>query len=153
MPDKLTPHRFKYARFNGRFQGPSSGPETHNDDNKSHRQLNAFFNVDEAANSHNGRSLKEERRNKVNSKKQVQEYKQKRKDRKEHKCPSKPSTPPTECRLTAPRGAGGRAGPRGGRGGRGGRVQTHALTLFDIRNTKGTAFVDSQGGVSPTWTL
>ncbi|KAF2871272.1 hypothetical protein BDV95DRAFT_573646 [Massariosphaeria phaeospora] len=74
-----------FNRFNGRFQGPSSGPEMHNDDNKSRRQLNAYFNVDDAANSHNGRSLKAERRNKVKSKKQVQEFKQKRKDKKEQK--------------------------------------------------------------------
>ncbi|OBT72750.1 hypothetical protein VF21_08973 [Pseudogymnoascus sp. 05NY08] len=36
-------------------------PENHNDENKSKRQMNAFFDVDAAANSHDGRSLKAER--------------------------------------------------------------------------------------------
>lgn len=47
--------------------------------------MNAFFDVDSAANSHDGRSLKEERRNKKLSKKEIAEMNQKRKDKKEAK--------------------------------------------------------------------
>lgn len=60
-------------------------PEYHNDENKSKRQMNAFFDVDAAANSHDGRSLKAERRGKALSKKELQAFKNKRRDKKEEK--------------------------------------------------------------------
>lgn len=47
--------------------------------------MNAFFDVDSAANSHDGRSLKEERRNNKPSKKEVAEMNQKRKEKKQAK--------------------------------------------------------------------
>lgn len=47
--------------------------------------MNAFFDVDSAANSHDGRSLKEERRNNKLSKKEIAEANQKRKDKKQAK--------------------------------------------------------------------
>lgn len=75
----------QFNRFTGKFQQTGQGPELHNDENKSKRQMNAFFDVDAAANSHDGRSLKAERRSKPLTKKQVQEYNQRRKEKKEQK--------------------------------------------------------------------
>ncbi|PWY90788.1 hypothetical protein BO70DRAFT_376634 [Aspergillus heteromorphus CBS 117.55] len=50
-----------FNRFTGRWQAESQNPDYHNDENKSRRQMNAFFDVDAAANSHDGRSLRAER--------------------------------------------------------------------------------------------
>lgn len=61
------------------------GPEVHNDENKSKRQMTAFFDVDAAANSHDGRSLKAERRGKQLSKQELKAFKNKRRDKKEEK--------------------------------------------------------------------
>ncbi|KAH8731898.1 hypothetical protein GQ44DRAFT_604004 [Phaeosphaeriaceae sp. PMI808] len=74
-----------FNRFTGKFQQAEAGPEMHNDENKSKRQMTAFFDVDAAANSHDGRSLKAERRGKTLTKKQLKEYKQKRHEKKEEK--------------------------------------------------------------------
>ncbi|KAH7135276.1 hypothetical protein B0J11DRAFT_426412 [Dendryphion nanum] len=74
-----------FNRFTGRFQSDQVNPENHNDEAKSRRQLGAFFDVDAAANVHDGRSLKAERRNQTLSKKQLKAYKEKRRDRKEEK--------------------------------------------------------------------
>lgn len=75
----------QFNRFTGRFQHGSLNPELHNDENKSKRQMSAFFDVDAAANSHDGRSLKAERRNKSLSKKELKAYKDKRREKKEEK--------------------------------------------------------------------
>jgi hypothetical protein len=74
-----------FNRFTGRFQTDEVNPENHNDENKSRRQMTAFFDVDAAANSHDGRSLKAERRGKNLSKKELQAYKNKRREKKEEK--------------------------------------------------------------------
>lgn len=75
----------RFNRFNGKFQPDSMNPEYHNDENKSLRQQNNFFDVDAAANSHEGRSLKEERRKKTLTKKQLKEFKDKHRKKKEEK--------------------------------------------------------------------
>ncbi|PSN74434.1 hypothetical protein BS50DRAFT_16018 [Corynespora cassiicola Philippines] len=74
-----------FNRFTGKFQEASVNPENHNDYNKSGRQMRAFFDIDAAANSHDGRSLKAERRGKSLSKKELQQYKEKRREKKEEK--------------------------------------------------------------------
>ncbi|KAK0822083.1 hypothetical protein LTR02_007714 [Friedmanniomyces endolithicus] len=74
-----------FNRFSGGFQSADKSTERHNDFNKSGRQMNAFFDVDAAANVHDGKSLKEERRNQKLSKKEIQEMSKKRRDRKEKK--------------------------------------------------------------------
>ncbi|KAF1847921.1 uncharacterized protein K460DRAFT_65513 [Cucurbitaria berberidis CBS 394.84] len=74
-----------FNRFTGKFQQADAGPEMHNDENKSKRQMTAFFDVDAAANSHDGRSLKAERRSKTLSKKELKAFKDKRRDKKEEK--------------------------------------------------------------------
>ncbi|KAF1918872.1 hypothetical protein BDU57DRAFT_585203 [Ampelomyces quisqualis] len=74
-----------FNRFTGKFQQAGVGPAMHNDENKSKRQMTAFFDVDAAANCHDGRSLKAERRNKTLSKKELKAVKEKRKADKEHK--------------------------------------------------------------------
>ncbi|KAK9234392.1 hypothetical protein V1525DRAFT_413236 [Lipomyces kononenkoae] len=53
------------------------------DENKSRRQLNAYFDVDLAANMHDGRSLRTERQQQKLSKKQVQQFKKKKQEKKE----------------------------------------------------------------------
>lgn len=76
------------AAFNqrtGKFQLDEQNPERYSDANKSHRQMNAYFDVDRAANSHDGRSLKAERRGKQPTKKELAMWKEKRKARKEEK--------------------------------------------------------------------
>ena len=74
-----------FNRWTGRWQNDSINPENHNDENKSKRQMNAFFDVDAAANSHNGRSLKAERSGKKLSKQELKAFKEKRKEKKEEK--------------------------------------------------------------------
>jgi hypothetical protein len=74
-----------FNRFTGRFQNPDLKPENFNDENKSKRQMNAFFDVDAAANSHDGRSLKEERSGKKLTKAELKKFKEKRKAKKEEK--------------------------------------------------------------------
>lgn len=74
-----------FNRFTGRFQAADITPENFNDENKSKRQMNAFFDVDAAANSHDGRSLKEERSGKKLSKQELKQFKEKRKAKKEEK--------------------------------------------------------------------
>lgn len=74
-----------FNRFTGKFQQADAGPEMHNDESKSKRQMTAFFDVDAAANSHDGRSLKAERRGKALSKKELKAFKEKRHSKKEEK--------------------------------------------------------------------
>jgi hypothetical protein len=74
-----------FNRFTGRWQAAEINPENHNDENKSKRQMNAFFDVDAAANTHDGRSLKAERQSKKFSKKEIKAFKEKRRGRKEEK--------------------------------------------------------------------
>jgi hypothetical protein len=74
-----------FNRFTGRFQSSEITPELHNDENKSKRQMNAFFDVDAAANSHDGRSLKAERSGKKLTKTELKQFKEKRKAKKEEK--------------------------------------------------------------------
>lgn len=74
-----------FNRGTGRAQAGDQGPERHSDAAKSYRQMNAYFNVDQAANSHDGRSLKAERRGKQPTKKELAMWKEKRKARKEEK--------------------------------------------------------------------
>lgn len=75
----------QFNRFTGKFQQAGMGPEMHNDENKSKRQMTAFFDVDASANSHDGRSLKAERRSKALSKQELKAFKEKRRDKKEEK--------------------------------------------------------------------
>ncbi|KAK0389188.1 hypothetical protein NLU13_2763 [Sarocladium strictum] len=74
-----------FNRFTGQFQAADAGPDRHSDEAKSRRQMNAFFDVDAAANSHDGRSLKAERSNKKPSKTELKAFKEKRRARKEEK--------------------------------------------------------------------
>ena len=74
-----------FNRWTGKWQHSSINPEDHNDENKTKRQMNAFFDVDAAANSHNGKSLKAERSGKKLSKQELKAFKEKRKERKEEK--------------------------------------------------------------------
>lgn len=76
-----------FNRFTGKFVNPETHPsqtaEAHSDAAKAYRQQNAYYDVD--AHQHDGRSLKEERRNKKPTKKEVQAYNKKRREKKEEK--------------------------------------------------------------------
>ncbi|KAM4057109.1 WW domain-containing protein [Hirsutella rhossiliensis] len=74
-----------FNRFNGQFQAAGAGPNRHSDEAKSRRQMNAFFDVDAAANAHDGRSLKAERQNQKLTKSELKAYKEKRRAKKEEK--------------------------------------------------------------------
>ncbi|KAI1640934.1 hypothetical protein F4809DRAFT_588055 [Biscogniauxia mediterranea] len=74
-----------FNRFTGRWQGADRTPGQHSDEAKSRRQMNAFFDVDAAANSHDGRSLRAERSGKKPSKTELKHFKEKRRARKEEK--------------------------------------------------------------------
>lgn len=74
-----------FNRFTGRWQAAEVTPENHNDENKSRRQMNAYFDVDAAANSHDGRSLRAERSGKKLSKSELKQFKEKRKAKKEER--------------------------------------------------------------------
>ncbi|RFU73564.1 hypothetical protein TARUN_8693 [Trichoderma arundinaceum] len=74
-----------FNRFTGNFQSGDAGPERHSDESKARRQMNAYFDVDAAANAHGGRSLKAERSNKKPTKNELKAFKEKRRARKEEK--------------------------------------------------------------------
>ena len=74
-----------FNRYTGKWQDADLTPENFNDENKSRRQLNAYFDVDAAANTHDGRSLKAERAGKKLSKKEVKAFREKRREKKEEK--------------------------------------------------------------------
>lgn len=74
-----------FNRFTGRWQAGSINSENHSQDNKSFRQMNAFFDVDAAANNHDGRSLRAERSAKKLSKQELKMFKEKRREKKEEK--------------------------------------------------------------------
>lgn len=74
-----------FNRFTGKWQSAEITPDKFSDENKSKRQMNAFFDVDAAANAHDGRSLKAERSGKKISKDQLKAYREKRKEKKEEK--------------------------------------------------------------------
>lgn len=74
-----------FNRFTGKWQSTDINPEKFSDENKSKRQMNAFFDVDAAANSHDGKSLKAERSNKKLTKSELKAYREKRRERKEEK--------------------------------------------------------------------
>jgi len=74
-----------FNRFTGKWQPATLAPENFNDENKSKRQMSAFFDVDAAANSHNGKSLKAERSGKKLTKQELKSFKEKRREKKEEK--------------------------------------------------------------------
>jgi hypothetical protein len=74
-----------FNRVTGQFQTADMGPGRHTDEAKSRRQMNSFFDVDAAANAHDGRSLKAERSNQRISKSELKHFKEKRRARKEEK--------------------------------------------------------------------
>ncbi|OAX78261.1 hypothetical protein ACJ72_07435 [Emergomyces africanus] len=74
-----------FNRFTGKWQPDALAPENFNPENKSKRQMNAYFDVDAAANSHDGKSLKAERSGKRLTKKELKAFKEKRRERKEEK--------------------------------------------------------------------
>ena len=74
-----------FNRFTGKWQPHTINPENHNDENKTKRQMSAIFDVDAAANSHNGKSLKAERSGKKLSKQELKAFREKRKEKKEEK--------------------------------------------------------------------
>lgn len=73
----------QFNRFTGRWQAADINPENFGDEAKSHRQLNAFYDVD--AYNHDGRSLKAERSQMKLTKAQLKAFKEKRRERKEEK--------------------------------------------------------------------
>ncbi|EXJ93682.1 hypothetical protein A1O1_02074 [Capronia coronata CBS 617.96] len=74
-----------FNRFTGKWQRAELNPEKFSDEQKSKRQMNAFFDVDAAANSHEGRSLRAERASKKLSKAELKAFKEKRREKKEEK--------------------------------------------------------------------
>lgn len=74
-----------FNRFTGKWQAEGLGPENFNPENRAKRQMNAFFDVDAAANSHDGKSLKAERSQKKLTKSELKAFKEKRRERKEEK--------------------------------------------------------------------
>jgi hypothetical protein len=84
-PSQMYGSTGSFNRFTGKWQTAEAGPERHSDAEKARRQMRAVFDVDAAANSHNGRSLKEERRNRKLTKDQVKAFNDKRRAKKEEK--------------------------------------------------------------------
>ena len=74
-----------FNRFTGKWQSADLNPENYSDESKSRRQMNAFFDVDAAANSHDGRSLKAERSGKKLTKAELKAFREKRREKKEEK--------------------------------------------------------------------
>ncbi|KIW99353.1 uncharacterized protein Z518_11341 [Rhinocladiella mackenziei CBS 650.93] len=74
-----------FNRFTGKWQRADLNPDNFSDEQKSRRQMNAFFDVDAAANSHDGRSLRAERASKKLTKAELKAFKEKRREKKEEK--------------------------------------------------------------------
>ena len=75
-----------FNRFTGRFQNTDiASTERHTDAAKAKRQMNAYFDVDAAANSHDGRSLRAERQSRKLTKEELKAFREKKKNRKEEK--------------------------------------------------------------------
>ncbi|RVD80535.1 uncharacterized protein DFL_008430 [Arthrobotrys flagrans] len=73
-----------FNRFTGKFQnGP--GAEQYTDESRAKRQMEIYFDVDAAANCHDGRSLKAERQAKKLTKKEVKAFREKTRLKKEEK--------------------------------------------------------------------
>lgn len=75
----------QFNRFTGKWQRAELNPDNFSDEQKSRRQMNAFFDVDAAANSHDGKSLRAERANKKLTKAELKAFKEKRREKKEEK--------------------------------------------------------------------
>jgi hypothetical protein len=84
-PNSIYAAQGAFNRFTGKWQAATLTPENFNDEHKTGRQLHSFFDVDAAANSHDGRSLKAERQGKKLSKEEVKAFKEKRRAKKEEK--------------------------------------------------------------------
>ncbi len=84
-PSALHASASQFNRATGKFQSEGQGPDRHGDEAKSRRQMSAFFDVDAAANAHDGRSLKAERAGKKPSKAELKAFKEKRRAKKEEK--------------------------------------------------------------------
>ncbi|KAJ5908296.1 hypothetical protein N7495_000978 [Penicillium taxi] len=74
-----------FNRFTGQWQASTITPENYNAENKSYRQMHAFYDVDAAANNHDGRSLKAERSAQRITKSQMKGFKKKAREKKEEK--------------------------------------------------------------------
>ncbi|CAI4217863.1 unnamed protein product [Parascedosporium putredinis] len=76
-PDAIYESTALFNRFTGQYQTADQGPARHSDEAKAKRQMNAYFDVDDAANSHDGRSLKAERAGKKPTKSELKAFKEK----------------------------------------------------------------------------
>ncbi|KAL2259950.1 hypothetical protein VTK26DRAFT_6197 [Humicola hyalothermophila] len=74
-----------FNRHTGRWQTAEQGAERHSDEAKSRRQMRAYFDVDAAANMHDGRSLKAERAGIKPSRSELRAFKERRRAKKEEK--------------------------------------------------------------------
>lgn len=74
-----------FNRFTGAYQTGDKSAERHNDANKSGRQMNAFFDVEAAANDHGGKSLKQERIDNKPRGSQLKKMIRKKKNKKDEK--------------------------------------------------------------------
>lgn len=74
-----------FNRATGRPQRPDQGADWHGEEGRARRQMNSFFDVDAAANAHDGRSLKAERAGKRLSKGELKHFREKRKAKREEK--------------------------------------------------------------------
>ncbi|KAK3902359.1 hypothetical protein C8A05DRAFT_15582, partial [Staphylotrichum tortipilum] len=74
-----------FNRLTGQYQTAEQGTERHTDEAKARRQMRAFFDVDAAANMHDGRSLKAERSGIKPSKAELKVFKERRRAKKEEK--------------------------------------------------------------------
>ncbi|KAK6333674.1 hypothetical protein TWF730_003858 [Orbilia blumenaviensis] len=73
-----------FNRFTGKFQA-GAGTERYTDESRAKRQMEIYFDVDAAANCHDGRSLKAERQAKKLTKKEVKAFREKTRLKKEEK--------------------------------------------------------------------
>ncbi|KAK3302030.1 uncharacterized protein B0T15DRAFT_541741 [Chaetomium strumarium] len=74
-----------FNRRTGQWQAADQSVDRHSDEAKSRRQMRAFFDVDAAANMHDGRSLKAERAGKKPTRAELKAFKERRRQKKEEK--------------------------------------------------------------------
>ncbi|KAK4114149.1 hypothetical protein N656DRAFT_788398 [Canariomyces notabilis] len=74
-----------FNRHTGQWQLPEQGAERHSDEAKARRQMRAYFDVDAAANMHDGRSVKAERSGIKPTRAELKAFKERRRQKKEEK--------------------------------------------------------------------
>ncbi|KAL2313468.1 WW domain-containing protein C2F3.14c [Schizosaccharomyces pombe] len=77
--------KVQFNRLSGKFMPKWASPELRSEENKAHKHMEQYFDINSSLNSHNGQSLLAERRNKRYTRKEMEQMKRRTKEKKEMK--------------------------------------------------------------------